>query len=137
MNKGITMDYTIFIKNRFLNTSIGEFSQTFDKTDYKGFERIVTRNTVLGMGKIALKVCRKNVKSVFDKVDGIPLKKDNSATPVIREDGYVDKDEMYQLIKDSYQEVTGQKITNTQISKLTIKEAIDLVIDYWNNRKRA
>jgi hypothetical protein len=131
------MDYTIFIKNRFLNTSIGEFSQTFDKTDYKGFERIVTRNTVLGMGKIALKICRKNVKSVFDKVDGIPLNNDNSTITTIREDGYVDRDEMYQLIKNSYQEVTGQKITKTQISKLTIREAIDLIIDYWNNRKRA
>ena len=136
MNKGITMDYTIFIKNRFLNTSIGEFSQTFDKTDYKGFERIVTRNTVLGMGKIALTVCRKNVKSVFDKVDGIPLKKDNSTTPVIREDGYVDKDEMYQLIKDSYKDVIGDKITDDQVSKMTIRDAIDLIIDFWNNRKR-
>lgn len=130
------MDYTLFIKNKFLNTSVGEFSQTFDKTDYKGFERIVTRNTVLGMGKIALKICRKNVKSVFDKVDGIPLQKRNDTPPVIRDDGYVDRDEMYQLIKDSYKDVVGNKITDEQVSKMSIKDAIDLIIDFWNHRKR-
>lgn len=35
------MDYTIFVKNKFLNTTIGNFAKDFDKTDYKGFENIV------------------------------------------------------------------------------------------------
>ena len=130
------MDYTLFVKNSFLKTSIGDFSQNFDKTDYKGFERIVTKNTVLGMGKIAVRVCRKNVKSVFDKVDGIPIETGKNTKPDVRVDGFVDKDEMYQLIKNSYESVMGEKITKDQISKLTIREAVDLVIDFWNGRKR-
>ena len=130
------MDYTLFIKNNFLNTTIGDFSKNFDKTNYKGFERIVTKNTILGMGKVALVVCRKNVKSVFDKVDGIPLQRGNNTLPEVRDDGFVDKDEMYQLIKDSYKDVVGDKITDEQVSKMTIKDAIDLVIDFWNHRKR-
>ena len=129
------MDYTIFVKNKFLSTTIGDFSKDLDKTDYKGFEKIVTRNTIFGMGKVALAICRKSTKSVFYEVDGMPVKQGD--TFVSRKDGYVDKDEMYQLIRNSYELVNGEKITNEQISKLTIKEAVDIAIEYWDKKNEA
>ena len=123
------MDYTLFIKNKFLNQPIDTFAKSFDKVDYVGFEKIVASNTVLGMGKIATKICRKSVKSVFDSVDGIPLQK-SAANPsgITRKDGFVDRDEMYQLIKDSYESIYGKKISPEELSKMTVKDAIDLVI---------
>ncbi len=123
------MDYTLFIKNKFLNQPIDKFAKSFDKVDYNGFEKIVANNTVLGMGRIATKVCRKSVRSVFDSVDGIPLQK-SAANPlgITRKDGFVDRDEMYQLIKDSYESIYGKKISPEELSKMTVKDAIDLVI---------
>ena len=125
------MDYTIFIKNKFLNQSVDNFAQSFDRVDYNGFEKIVHRNTIFGMGRIATKVCRKSVKSVFESVDGIPLNNNNNATTT-RKDGYVDRDEMYQLIKNSYKTVYGKEISKEELSKMTIREAIDLVINCYN-----
>ena len=86
------MDYTLFIKNKFLNQSVNNFAQSFDKVDYNGFEKMVSKNTVLGMGKVAVKVCRNSVKSVFDSVDGIPVHLKNETNSVVRKDGYVDSD---------------------------------------------
>ena len=127
------MDYSLFIKDKFLNQSIGNFSSDFEKTNYKGFENIVTQNSIMGMAKIALIVCRKNVKSVFDKVDGIPLKQSGNYS-ITRKDGYVDKDEMFQLIKDSYKYINKKEITNEEVSNMTVKQAVDLVITYWNKK---
>ncbi len=126
------MDYTLFIKNKFLNQSVNSFAQSFDRVDYKGFEKIVSRNTVLGMGKIATKVCRKSVKSVFESVDGLPLQGSANNIPQVRKDGFVDRDEMYQLIKNSYETVHGKKITEEELSKMTVKDAIDLVIKCYD-----
>jgi hypothetical protein len=126
------MDYTIFVKNKFLNTTIGDFAKDFDKTDYKGFENIVTENTVFGLGKIAVKVCRKNVKSVFESVDGLPVMQNDSS--VVKKDGYVDKNEMFQLLKNSYLGVNGKEISEEEISKMTVRQAVDLVIEYWNKK---
>lgn len=120
------MDYTLLIKQKFLNQSVDFFAQSFDKVDYKGFEKIVSHNTFLGSGKIAIKICRKNVKSVFDSVDGITI--NTSAGSFVRKDGFVDRDEMYQLIKNSYKKVYGKEITNDLLSKMTVRNAIDLII---------
>ena len=128
------MDYSLFIKDKFLYQTVGNFSSGFEKADYMGFERIVAKNSIMGMAKIALLVCHKNVKSVFDKVDGIPIKQ-SGQNSIIRKDGFVDRDEMYQLIKESYNFVNGKEITEAEISKMTVKQAIDLVIDYWNKKK--
>ena len=124
------MNYTIFIKNKFLMQSVNDFAQSFDSVDYSGFEKIVSSNTIFGMGKIAAKICRKSVKSVFESVDGIPLRNGNGVT--VRKDGVVDREEMYQLIKDSYEAVHGKKITQDKLSKMTVKDAIDLIIKYKN-----
>lgn len=123
------MDYTLFIKSNFLNQPIDTFAQSFDKVDYQGFEKIVVKNTVWGLGKIATKICRKSVRSVFDSVDGISLQKSASnPSGIMRKDGFVDRDEMYQLIKDSYELIYGKKISPKELSKMTVKDAIDLVI---------
>ncbi len=127
------MDYTFFIKNRFLNSSVGDFTNDFEKTDYKGFEKIVSKNTIWGMGKIAIKVCRKEVQSIFGKIDGIELKDTQNPTE-IRKDGYVDKDELYQLIKTSYEDTKGEKINDEKISKMTIREAVDIIINYFSKQ---
>lgn len=129
------MDYSIFIKNKFLNRTVGDFSSDFEKVDYKEFEHIVSKNTVLGMGKIAMKICRGSVKSVFDSVDGIPINQGNGTPVLMRKDGFVDKDEMYQLLKESYKSVKGEDITEEEISKLSVKQAIDLVISYWDKKQ--
>lgn len=129
------MDYSIFIKNKFLNRTVGDFSSDFEKVDYKEFEHIVSKNTVLGMGKIAMKICRGSVKSVFYSVDGIPINQGNGTPVLMRKDGFVDKDEMYQLLKESYKSVKGEDITEEEISKLSVKQAIDLVISYWDKKQ--
>lgn len=128
------MDYTLFIKNKFLNQSIDNFAQSFDRIDYKGLEKIVSRNTVFGSGKIAMAVCRKDVKSVFESVDGIPLNTDGAT--VIRKDGYVDRDEFYQLINTSYKTVYGQEITGDELSKMTVKDAIEMLIKYFKKSEQ-
>lgn len=129
------MGYTFFIRKSFLHQSVGDFANNFDKTDYKGFEKIVTDNCIWGMGKVAIKVCRKSVKSVFENVDGIPLYNQNSgAVDLTRKDGFVDKDEMLQLIKDSYKLVEGKNISDEDLNKMSIKDAINLIIKYWNRK---
>ena len=124
------MSNTFFIKKSFLNQSMGDFSNNFDKTDYRGFEQIVKDNCIWGMGKLAVKVCRGSVKSVFETVDGIPVY-NQSTNGVIKKDGYVDKDEMFQLIKDSYKTVKGKNISDEELPKMSVKDAIDLVVEYW------
>ena len=128
------MDYTFFIKKKFLNQPVNTFAQSFDKLDYRGFEKIVTRNTVLGMGAVAVKVCRKDVKSVFNSVDGLPLRDGTSPIPIVRKDGFVDRDEFYQLVKDSYQNVHNKELSEEELSKMTVKDVIDLVIQ--SNKKK-
>lgn len=124
------MDYTIFIKKKFLEQPVDSFAQTFDRVDYREFEKIVSKNTVFGFGKIATKVCRKSVRSVFDSVDGIKINTQTGS--VVRKDGFVDRDEMYQLIKDSYKKVNGKEISNEELSNMTVRDAIDLVIKSYN-----
>ncbi len=134
------MDYNLFIKNKFLNQSMGDFSTTYNKVDYSGLEKMVSKNTIFGMGKVAMRICRKNVKSVFDSIDGLPLNQDaynsgKDAFLLTRKDGYVDRDELYQLIKDSFKLVNGKEITDEEISKMTVREAIDLVIEYLDQKQ--
>jgi hypothetical protein len=42
---------------------------------------------------------------------------------------------MYQLLKESYKSVKGEDITEEEISKLSVKQAIDLVISYWDKKQ--
>lgn len=128
------MDYTSFIKSKFLNQSVDSFTNSNERFDFKGLEKIVSQNTVFGMGKIATTILKRDVRSVFESLDGVPLTADNGM--FVRKDGFIDKDEMYQTLKCSYKSVYGKEVSQDRLSKLTVKQAMSLLLKCYDKKNK-
>ena len=128
------MDYTSFIKNKFLNQSVDSFTNSNERFDFKGLEKIVSQNTVFGMGKIATTILKRDVRSVFESLDGVPLTTDNGM--FVRKDGFIDKDEMYQTLKCCYKSVYGKEVSQDRLSKLTVKQAMSLLLKCYDKKNK-
>ncbi len=116
------MDYKKFIKNNFLNQTIGSYSDNFCNANYQKVEKEFSNCLVWFVPRKVVTSNRQTIHTIFDHIDS--LKKKN---------GLIEKDEIYILVKQYYSEVKHQNVTDEQISQMkmsTIVDVLGYIIDH-------
>ncbi len=127
------MDFDIYVKNKFLNKTMGEFTSEYKYATYNDIENIIMNNKSWYVPNSFIKKGRPIIESIFNSIDGRVLNKDQlrkklTTTPVRHKDNLIEKAEIYQLIKDYFHCEKSIDLTNEQVSKLKIKDFLDIIV---------
>ena len=135
------MGFDIYIKKEFLNQSIGQFTDRNNKLSKKDVCDIILNNKSWyipkGIMRKALKNNDEKVTSIFRKIDGRVLNRDaildgKETNEVRRLDNLVEKQEVYQLVKDYYREEKGIRISDEDVAKMKMYQLIDIITKIYD-----
>ena len=116
------------VKDSFLDQSVEEFTNENCGISYSDLDTIIKKNKSIFvpgfMVKSARESCEKEIKWLFDSFD-----------KNIQQDGIVEKEEVFQIIRDYFQNVNNQQVSDEQIEKLKVLDLIDMIINYYKRNK--
>lgn len=116
------------VKDSFLDQSVEEFTNENCGISYSDLDTIIKKNKSIFvpgfMVKSARESCEKEIKWLFDSFD-----------KNIQQDGIVEKEEVFQIIRDYFQNVNNQQVSDEQIKKLKVLDLIDMIINYYKRNK--
>ena len=136
------MGFDIFIKNEFLNQSIGQFTDRMGMMSKDDVCDVIVKNKSWYVSKSvmrkALAANDDKVSSIFKKIDGRVLNRDaifdgKESVEVRRADNLVEKQEIYQLVKDYYREKKDVRLTDEEVSKMKMSEFIEIISKMYDS----
>ena len=129
------MDYTLYIKNALLKQSIGSYMEKLGKISYTDAEKIAVESLQWYVPKKIIKKKTPLMYTIFKYIDGITVNRgegqeaeEKARYRTNRKDGYVDKEEIYQLIKDYYRYVLKSPVSNEEISEMKMTKLLDVLV---------
>ena len=134
------MGFDIYIKKEFLNQSIGQFTDRNNMLSKKDVCDIILNNkswyVPKGIMRKALKDNDDKVTSVFRKIDGRVLNRDaildgKETTEIRREDNLVEKQEVFQLVKDYYRQ-KGIRLSDEEVANMKMYQLIDIITKIYD-----
>lgn len=125
------MDYRLYIKNSFLKQTIGSFTAKNDNMSCEAVQKIAEDNVSWYVPKGFVRKNSKVIQSIFNQVDGRTLNREDilsgkTKTPVVHQDGKVERAEIFQLVKDYYRCEKGQNVSEHEISNMNITKLLDI-----------
>ena len=139
------MGFDIYIKKEFLNQPIEQFTNSAGLLSKKDVCDIILANKSWYVPKSIMKKALKEnddkVTSIFNKIDGRILNNDaildgKETVEIRRTDNLVEKQEIYQLIKDYYRENKEIRLSNEEVSKMKMSELIDIISKIYENLEK-
>ena len=131
------MNYEIFVKNDFLNQTVGQFSSNMGLLSFNDVKNLILKNTSWYINKKAVNsFFEKNntrIYNIFSEIDGRTLNRDaildkKEIIPLKRRDGYIEKQEIYQFIKDYYRCEKNIRLTDEEVSKMKLDTLLDIIV---------
>ena len=134
------MGFDIYIKKEFLNQSIGQFTDRNKMLSKKDVCDIILNNKSWyipkGIMRKALKDNDEKVTSIFRKIDGRVLNRDaildgKETNEIRREDNLVEKQEVFQLVKDYYRQ-KGIRLSDEEVANMKMHQLIDIITKIYD-----
>ena len=139
------MGFDIFIKNEFLNQSIGQFTDKMGMMSKVDICNVIVQNKSWYVSKSVMRKALANnedkVSSIFKKIDGRVLNSDaildgRETTEVRRADDLLEKQEIFQLVKDYYRQEKNVRLSDEEVSKMKMSEFIEIISKMYDSLEK-